>query len=126
VCTLETGAPSAPAGLNAENQRNRDASAPAPAPIGVWAFAEHPPPPPRAKTPPPPRTAPVPMSVIGTTGTPALTATLNAPFLNPPSTLSLLRVPSGKNNTLAPAPNISMHVCRHLSWLRRSTRFNLM
>jgi hypothetical protein len=52
VCTLETGAPSAPAGLNAKNQRNRDASAPAPAPIGVWAFAEHPPPP-RQNTPPP-------------------------------------------------------------------------
>ena len=45
---------------------------------------------------------PVPRSVIGTTSTPALTATLKAPFLNPAMTQSGLRVPSGKKSTGAP------------------------
>ena len=96
---------------------------------------------------------PVPMSVTGTTGTPALAATLNAPcaatshrpggrglggmtlvsdeepgiplltFLNSWMRMSVLRVPSGKNSTEAPCCRRSLQVERHLIWLRLSTLF---
>jgi hypothetical protein len=45
---------------------------------------------------------PLPTRVTGTTGAPALHATLKAPFLKPAMTMSLERVPSGKKSTLAP------------------------
>ena len=50
--------------------------------------------------PPPP--SPVPSRVMGTTSTPAFTATLKAPFLKPAITQSGLRVPSGKKRMGAP------------------------
>lgn len=43
-------------------------------------------------------------------------------FLNSYMRPSLLRVPSGKNSTLAPFFSSSPHCFRHSSWLRRSTR----